>query len=96
MIHNLNGDEEKGLKCYEKALRALKREAPTKKEKIASIQHLIGCVFLIRGNNKKAMKKFEQSLQTRREMSASFVHLDVASTLFNIAFLHQTSANSPT
>jgi len=90
MIHNLNGDEEKGLKCYEKALRALKREAPTKKEKIASIQHLIGCVFLIRGNNKKAMKKFEQSLQTRREMSASFVHLDVASTLFNIAFLHQT------
>eukprot|EP00978_Attheya_sp_CCMP212_P029631 scaffold105937_cov54-Attheya_sp.AAC.2 len=69
MIHNLNGEEEMGLKCYEKALRALKREAPTKKEKIASIQHLIGCVFLIRGNNKKAMKKFEQSLQTRREMS---------------------------
>merc|ERR1719420_2243437 len=35
------------------------------------------------------MKLFEESLQARRKV-LGFIQLDVASTLFNMAFLHQT------
>ena len=80
---------EKGLECYEKSLQILVTKVPHRKEKVASLLHLIGCVYLMSGEQKKAMKLFEESLQARRKV-LGFVHLDVASTLFNMAFLHQT------
>jgi tetratricopeptide (TPR) repeat protein len=70
-------------------LQVLVTKVPHKKEKVASLLHLIGCVYLMSGEQKKAMKLFEESLQARRKV-LGFVHLDVASTLFNMAFLHQS------
>jgi hypothetical protein len=46
-------------------------------------------VYLMSGEQTKAMKLFEESLRARRKV-LGFVHLDVASTLFNMAFLYQT------
>jgi hypothetical protein len=40
------------------------------------------------------MKLFEEESQARRKV-LGFVHLDVVSTLFNMAFLHQTRSTGP-
>lgn len=80
--------QEEGLECYEKALHLLVTKVPHQKEKVASLLHLIGCMYLMFGQHKKAMKLFEESLQARRKV-LGYVHLDVASTLYNMAFLHQ-------
>ena len=90
ILNNLEGNQEQGLECYEKALQVLVSKAPHQnKGKIASLLHLIGCVYLMSGEQEKGMKLFEESLQARRKV-LGFIHLDVASTLFNMAFLHQT------
>jgi tetratricopeptide (TPR) repeat protein len=83
ILHNLEGNQEQGLECYEKSLQILVTKVPYRKEKVASLLHLIGCVYLMSGEQKKAMKLFEESLQARRKV-LGFVHLDVASTLFNM------------
>eukprot|EP00980_Cylindrotheca_fusiformis_P027908 scaffold22568_cov125-Cylindrotheca_fusiformis.AAC.5 len=89
IIHNLEGNQDYGLECYEKSLQILVSKVPHRKEKVASLLHLIGCVYLVNKEHKKAMKLFEESLQARRKV-LGFVHLDVASTLYNMSFLHQT------
>ena len=88
ILNNLERNQKQGLECYERSLQILVTKVPYRKEKIASLLHLIGCVFLMSGELKKAMKLFEESLNARRKV-LGFVHLDVASTLFNMAFLHQ-------
>ncbi|KAL3942183.1 MAG: hypothetical protein SGBAC_003584 [Bacillariaceae sp.] len=88
-INYIERNQEQGLECYEKALQILVTKAPYRKEKIASLLHLIGCVYLTSGEHKKAKKLFEESLRARRKV-LGFVHLEVASTLFNMAFLYQS------
>merc|ERR1712157_595682 len=88
ILNNLNGDPEEGLENYERALQILVTFAPDKKEKIASLLHLIGCVYLISAEHKKAMILFKESLQARRKVLGC-CHLDVANTLFNMAFLYE-------
>ncbi len=89
ILNNLEGNQKQGLECYERALQILVSKVPHRKEKIASLLHLIGCVYLMSGEQTKAMKLFKESLKARRKV-LGFIHLDVASTLFNMAFLHQT------
>jgi tetratricopeptide (TPR) repeat protein len=89
ILNNLNCKQKEGLECYEKALQILVTKVPHRKEKVAALLHLIGCVYLMSGEHKKALKLFEESLYARRRV-LGFVHLDVASTLFNMAFLHQS------
>ena len=89
ILNNLDGNQKQGLECYERALQILVTEAPHLQEKVASLLHLIGCVYLMSGEQTKAMKLFKESLKARRKV-LGFIHLDVASTLFNMAFLHQT------
>lgn len=89
ILDNLNGMPHEGLRSYELALQILVTKVSHRKEKVASLLHLIGCVYLMSGEHKKSMKLFEESLHARRKV-LGFVHLDVASTLFNMAFLHQT------
>jgi tetratricopeptide (TPR) repeat protein len=81
ILSNLNCKQKEGLECYEKALQILVTKAPHKKEKVAALLHLIGCVYLMSGEHKKALKLFEESLYARRKV-LGFVHLDVASTFF--------------
>ncbi|CAJ1940084.1 unnamed protein product [Cylindrotheca closterium] len=82
-------NQEQGLECYEKALQILVTKAPYRKEKIAYLLHLIGCVYLTGGEHRKAIKMFQESLRGRRKV-LGYVHLDVASTLFNMAFLYKS------
>ena len=90
VLNTLTGQKEEGLRYYERSLEILTRKVPHRKEKIARLLHVIGCVYLTMGEYKKAMKIFVASLKARRA-GVGFVHVDVVSTLFNIAFLHQSN-----
>jgi tetratricopeptide (TPR) repeat protein len=89
ILNNLTGREQEGLHCYEKALDILVTKLPFRKEKIAVVMNLIGCAHLLNGESKKALRFFVESIQARRDV-LGYVHLDVAGTLFNMAFVHQS------
>ena len=87
ILNNLTGRDQEGLRCYEKALEVLVTKLPYRKEKIAVMMNLIGCAHLLNGESKKALMFFVESIQARRDV-LGYVQLDVAGTLFNMAFIH--------
>lgn len=89
VLNNLHGQQRAGLDCYQQALKILVTKTPHLKKKVAYLFHVIGCVYLMIGEPDEAMRFFKECLQARRRV-LGFVHLDVASTLFNMAFIHKT------